>query len=105
MQPFHISDSLLVLVGAVTGTTPTCSIQLQESPTGTGSWSNLGAAIALTNASANSIITQLSLRTYGYLQAVLTVAGTSPSFQLAIVPIEAPKQETNASGFSRSPSS
>lgn len=80
------SASLTLEVGAVSGTTPTLDVKLQESADNSA-WTDVaGATLTQVTAANNS----QALRVEGlgtsrkrYLRAVATIAGTSPSFALA----------------------
>lgn len=83
------SAAVLLEVGAVSGTSPTLNVKIQESTDGSTGWTDIpGAAFTQVTAADNSQI----LRVEGigtsrkrYLRAVATIAGTSPSFTLAAV--------------------
>lgn len=81
-------------IGAVTGTTPTCTVALEQSKNdNTADASGAadaytavsGASIALTDANANSI-SELMVYNYNekYLRVALTIGGTNPSFTMGV---------------------
>lgn len=102
----HQGALIFVLVGAVSGTTPTLSCQLQKSYNGGTTWTNLGAAmtsITLTNGSAALMVyptagttslgstvagvaTNASLPKFWRLN--FTIGGTTPSFALTNVYVD-----------------
>jgi len=69
-------------IGVVTGTTPTLTVQMQDSPDNSA-WTNVANAVTGTlNASGATDLYYRSVNRYQ--RAVLTVGGTSPSFTMAI---------------------
>jgi hypothetical protein len=75
---------VVVNVGTVTGTTPTCTVKIQDSPDNSTFTDVSGAATAsLTAAGTVSFPVDLD-STNRYLRAVATIAGTTPVFPLAV---------------------
>lgn len=76
-------------VGAVSGTSPTLDVKIQESADGSTGWADVsGAAFTQVTAANNSQILRvdgLGTSRKRYLRAVATIAGTSPSFTLSCV--------------------
>lgn len=74
-------------VGAVSGTSPTLDVKIQESADGSTNWADVsGAAFTQVTAANNSQILRvegLGTSRKRYLRAVATIAGTSPSFTFA----------------------
>jgi hypothetical protein len=73
---------------ASAGTSPTCAVKLQQSDTGTGSWSDVpgGAFATVTDAADSAQVLELHNREdlKRYVCAVITIGGTaSPSFVCA----------------------
>lgn len=68
-------------VSAHSGTTPTLDVKFQDSPTGVaGSWVDVPTG-AFTQVTTSNTSTRLVLANVGpYLQAVQTLAGTTPSY-------------------------
>ncbi|SRR6266566_4630287 len=72
------------IVGAVSGTLPTMDTRLQESPDGAG-WANItGANFAQVIASSDLQRIQFT-RTQPFLRVFSVVAGTLPSFPVAVI--------------------
>lgn len=79
-------------VGAVSGTSPTLDVKLQESDTSGGTYSDIsGATFTQVTASNAQQTIQVANRTKRYVRAVATIAGTSPSFASCVL-IAANKQ-------------
>ena len=75
----------LVLSANVTahaGTSPTLSLQLQDSADGGNTWNNVGSAISFTTTNQTSV-QRITGPIGGKLQVVATVGGTSPSYTLS----------------------
>ncbi len=71
-------------VGAVSGTTPTLNGKIQES-SDNSTWSDISGA-AFTEVTASTSLQIISfLRTKRYLRYVGTIAGTTPSFTMAVI--------------------
>lgn len=80
------SASAALEVGAVSGTTPTLDATIQESADGSTGWTTIETYTQVT-ASNNSQVKRiegLGTSRKRYLRTVATIAGTSPSFALAI---------------------
>lgn len=79
------NDAMITLeVGTVSGTTPTLDGKVQESDTLGGTYTDItGATFAQVTASNNTQKIRLVGRTKRYIRFVGTIAGTSPSFDLA----------------------
>lgn len=78
------SAAVALEVGAVTGTTPTLDVKLQESDTSGGTYTDIsGATFTQVTASNSSQIIRvegLGTSRKRFLRAVATIAGTTPSF-------------------------
>ena len=77
----------LLDVGAVSGTTPTLDLKLQESDTSGGTYTDIPGATIPTVTTSNHALT-VSYRTAGggrkrFVRAVATIGGTTPSFACA----------------------
>ncbi len=80
-----VKDMLAYLnVGAVSGTTPTLDLKLQESDDGSTGWTDISGAVftQATSATSETIKAKVFKR---YIRAVATIAGTAPSFTFAVV--------------------
>lgn len=78
-------------VGTVSGTTPTLNGKIQESDDGS-TWGDIAGA-TFTQVTASSNYQAITFdRTKRYVRYVGTVAGTSPSFALAVLLSEQKKQ-------------
>jgi hypothetical protein len=76
---------LLVHVSAVTGT-PTLNVSLEQSASGTGSWSAVpGSAIAQLSAAGNAVA--FAYPTANYVRVTATVAGTTPAVTATVAVI------------------
>lgn len=72
-------------VGTVSGTTPTLDGKIQESADGSTGWTDVtGATFTQVTASTNLQVISFT-RTKRFLRYVGTIAGTTPSFALAVV--------------------
>jgi len=94
-----------LIVGAISGTgTPTISMKVQESTTGSGSWSDVadGAFAAVSTANSDPVTVTVKPK-YRYLRTTGTVAGTNPVFSCTTIFI-APRTTApaNSGGFSQS---
>ena len=79
-------------VGAVSGTSPTLAGKIQESADGSTGWADIsGAAFTTVTASTNTQVISFE-RTKRYLRHVATIAGTNPSYAVAVVIGEQKKQ-------------
>lgn len=80
--------TVVLELGAVSGTTPTCDVKIQESDaSGSGFVDVTGAVFSQKAAAAASktYVGSLDLRPRKrYLRAVATIAGTTPSFGIAV---------------------
>lgn len=73
-----------LVVGTVSGTSPTLDVKLQESDTSGGTYSDIsGATFAQVTASNKEEIINFK-RTKRFVRALATIAGTSPSFAFAV---------------------
>lgn|SRR3990167_1624923 len=73
-------------VGAVSGTTPTLDIKIQESDTSGGTYTDIAGA-AFTQVTASNVIASIGVdidAVKRYIRAVATIAGTSPSFACGV---------------------
>lgn len=83
----------LLVVGAVSGTTPTLDVKYQECDTSGGTYADItGATHAQVTASSKT--TRINFRrSKRWVKAIGTIAGTTPSFAFAVV-VEATKRIT-----------
>jgi|SRR5262245_22636127 len=72
-------------VGAVTGTTPTLDVKIQESDTSGGTYTDITGATFAQQTASNKWLAINFNRTKRFCRAVATIAGTTPSFTLAVV--------------------
>lgn len=72
-------------VGAVTGTTPTLDVKIQESDTSGGTYTDVSGATFAQVTASNKWQALNFKRTRRFCRAVATIAGTTPSFTLAVV--------------------
>lgn len=98
----HVSSNFKLDATAVSGTTPSMAVQIQESPDNS-TWTNLteGGTITITAAGSYSFI---GLRTFRYIRASYTVTGTTPSFAVNLDMIAQKNSSGGTGGYSRSPS-
>lgn len=81
-QPFG-PVTLLLSIGAASGTTPTLDVKLQDSADG-ASWADIsGAAFAQKTAAGFGTLQISTWRRH--IRAVATIAGTTPSFTFSVV--------------------
>lgn len=80
-------DAMVVLeTGAVSGTTPSMTVKIQESDDNSTFTDITGATFTAVTASNNSQVlrvTELNITRKRYLRAVATISGTTPSFTTA----------------------
>jgi hypothetical protein len=70
-------------VSAHSGTSPTLSVQFQDSADGGTTWNNVGSPISVTTTNGTSVLRQAG--PFGTkLQAVVTVGGTTPSYTCSL---------------------
>lgn len=80
----------LLEVGAVSGTSPTLDVKIQESADGSTGWTDItGKAFTQVTVSDNEQKLKLDLQAKQgarkrYIRAVATIAGTSPSFAVHV---------------------
>jgi len=89
------SGLLVISVGAVTGTSPTLALKLQESKNNNTADASgaaeayadiTGATASLTDSDASSVITvRVNNRSKRYVRLVKTAGGTSPSFTISVM--------------------
>jgi hypothetical protein len=79
-------------VGAVSGTSPTLDGKIQESADGSTNWTDISGATFPTVTASNNYQAITFDRTKRYLRYIGTIAGTSPSFALAVIVSEQKKQ-------------
>lgn len=97
------STNAILEVGAVTGTTPTLDVKLQESDDN-ATWTDIsgGAFTQITAATQRQAIrVQRSKR---YCRGQATVGGTTPSFTLCLEILAQKKYTGAGGGYDRSPS-
>ena len=88
-QGYQDRLKLIAVIGAVTGTTPTLDIKVQDCDTSGGTYADLVTPVTfaqLVTASANTVAaigvdTQACRR---YIKLYATAAGTSPSFTMGV---------------------
>lgn len=82
------SAAVVLEVGAVSGTSPTLDVKIQESADGSAGWADVSGAVFTQVTAANSSqilrIEGLGTSRKRYLRAVATIAGTSPSFTMGV---------------------
>jgi|SRR3989344_944675 len=80
------SASVALEVGAVSGTSPTLDVAIEESADGSTGWANVASFTQVTasNNSQAKRVDGLGTSRKRYLRTVATIAGTSPSFAFAI---------------------
>lgn len=83
------SAAITLEVGAVSGTTPTLDVKVQECDTSGGTYTDItGAAFTQVTASNNSQILRVDGLGVGsrkrYIRALGTIAGTTPSFAFGV---------------------
>ncbi len=98
--------SALLAVGAVTGTTPTLDVKIQESNDGSTGWTDcLGGdqnAAAFTRVTAANAAQVISFKAQkAFVRAVLTVGGTTPSFTCGVY-LLAQKKDWGGPGWTNS---
>ena len=72
-------------VTAVSGTTPTCDVTIEHSVNGSTSWATLATFTQVTTATASQRVTVAAgTSVRRYLRAVVTIAGTGPSYTVAV---------------------
>lgn len=90
----EVGLSVVCNVGAVTGTTPTCTVALEQSSNdntadasgAADAYSAItGASTALTDSDANSIVKFMCYNhNEKYIRVALTIGGTNPTFNLGV---------------------
>ncbi len=83
------SAAIALEVGAVSGTSPTLDVKLQESDTSGGTYADIaGATFTQVTAANNSQAIRLEGLNTGsrkrFIRAVATITGTTPSFTLGV---------------------
>lgn len=73
-----------VITGAVSGTTPTATVKVQQSATSGGTYADITGATTAALSAANTVTRFSFDRDLPFLRVVNTEAGTSPSFAIAI---------------------
>ena len=98
----HVSSNFKLDVKSSSGTTPSLTVQIQESPDNS-TWTNLteGGTITVTADGSYSFI---GLRTFRYVRANYTVSGTTPSFPVNLDILAQKNSSGGTGGYSRSPS-
>lgn len=72
-------------VSAVSGTTPTCDVIVEHSTTGVGSWATLATfAQVTTTATSEAVAVSAGTTVRRYMRITATIAGTNPSYTLAV---------------------
>ncbi len=73
-----------LVVGAVSGTSPTLDVKLQESETSGGTYTDIAGATFAQVVAANKEEVLNFKRSKRHVRAAVTTGGTSPSFTLAV---------------------
>lgn len=100
--------TLLLSIGAVTGTTPAAAVKVQHSPDNvTFTDTPEGTLATLTAADANTARAFVLPQTiYPYIKVVETISGTTPSFTLgALLLAQKHISGTGGQGYSNAPTS
>lgn len=86
VRGYHDTGVALLNSGAGTGTTPTLDVKLQTSPNGTSGWVDIPSATfaRVTTAAAVAALPVDLSASLGFLRAVSTIGGTTPSFPVAL---------------------
>lgn len=72
-------------VTAASGTTPTLDVTIEHSVNGSSSWSTLATFTQVTTSTASErVVVAAGTSVRRYLRAVVTIAGTSPSYTVAV---------------------
>jgi hypothetical protein len=79
-------------VGAVSGTTPTLAGKIQESADGSTGWADISGATFTTVTATDNVQAITFDRTQRYVRYIGTIAGTTPSFAVAVIVSEQKKQ-------------
>ncbi len=69
-------------ITAASGTTPSMTVTIEDSPTGTGQWTQLAAFPAQTAAGTN--VQRITGAVHDYIRARWTITGTTPSFTFSL---------------------
>lgn len=99
--------NVVIVVGAVTGTSPTLAVKAQESPDNS-TWTDTpeGTLVTLGTANANTVLAfDLPRTTRPFLRLAYTAGGTSPSFTLSNLFIAQRRITGTGQGASTSPTS
>lgn len=86
----YVGDLKVILCSSAGGgTTPTLDVKLQESDTAAGTFTDIpGAAFTqVTAAASTAAITLNADSAKRYIRAVTTIAGTTPTFDMALVAV------------------
>ena len=82
----------LLIVGTVTGTTPTLDVKIQECATVGGTYTDIsGATFTQVTATGTVPVGLDFLRTLPFLRVVGTIAGTTPTFPFSVCLFESKK--------------
>jgi Bbp16-like protein len=84
LQPTEGINNLVVEVGAVSGTTPSCVVTIQESADNS-TWTNVTTNynMAAITTGSQVLVVGFNSRLKRYLRAVFTITGTTPSFAIS----------------------
>lgn len=104
----EVSTGAIVDVGAVSGTTPSVSVQIEESDD-QSTWTAIAGLVFSGITTSNQHLVQRGLRQKQYVRAnVTTISGTAtPTFTMSVEVISQNKYAAssgNQGGYSRSPS-
>lgn len=95
VRPYNQGDMPLLLeVGTVSGTSPTLDVKIQDATDGSGTGAADITGATFTQVTASNSKQKLVLKagsTRGYIRAVQTIAGTSPSFMAGVTGLAHPK--------------
>lgn len=98
----EVSTQAVLMVGAVSGTTPTLDVKMQESDDN-ATWTDIAGATFTEVTAADQEQRIRFLRSKRYCQAYATVGGTTPSFDVAVEILAQAKYVGQGGGYDRSP--
>jgi hypothetical protein len=79
------THTFLLSCGARSGTNPTLDVKVQESDTGTGDWTDVGASGTFAQMTNVGFQERTVRNTKRFLRVVRVLGGTTPSFTLAVI--------------------
>jgi len=92
IKDYHGKAKFILLTSIGGGTTPTLDVKLQESSTGSGSWTDISGATftqVTDSANATEAIGLVVDDVKQFIRAVGTITGTSPTFSFGVVMVGA----------------